>query len=40
MNGYKRRIMILMADDDPDDRLLAKDEPEPHRPIGEMKPIY
>ena len=38
MNGYKRRrIMILMADDDPDDRLLAKDALEESRLANKLE---
>ena len=37
MNNPVSRIMILMADDDPDDRLLAKDALEESRLMNELQ---
>ena len=37
MNNHVSRIMILMADDDPDDRLLAKDALEESRLMNELQ---
>ena len=36
MSTIRRSIMILMADDDPDDRLLAKDALEEHRLVNDL----